>query len=90
MIARIIALKIFLALLLVGCASTHNKPSTAGAAAQHSATVVKTNVEAAKQNIKAASEAAKAAGKDNSQLNGLLDRIERKQVIIDRWLETQP
>lgn len=72
-----------------GCASTHNKPSPAGVTARQSAVVVGQHVESARQNIESASIAAKQAGQDNTQLKNLLDRIERKQVIIDRWLETQ-
>jgi len=47
-------------------------------------------MEEAKKNIEQASAAVKAAGGDNSELRALTDRMERKTIIIDRWLETQP
>jgi predicted outer membrane protein len=74
--------RLLLAVLLCGCAShpkPANVPSTVG---------VKQQIQAAQANIEAASAAVKAAGGDNSQLQSLAERMEHKQVIIDRWLET--
>ncbi len=64
------------------CAATPAKVPSVASARGH--------MEEAKKNIEQASAAVKAAGGDNSELRALTDRMERKTIIIDRWLETQP
>ena len=84
MFARLLALKIFAAILLAGCAQTH-KPANVPSSA-----VVRGNIQEAQRHIHAASAAVKAAGADNTELQSLSERMDHKAVIIDRWLETQP
>jgi hypothetical protein len=52
-----------------------------------SSAVVAQNLNEAKQKINEASAAVRAAGGNVTELNSLSDRMERKNVIITRWLE---
>jgi 4-hydroxyphenylpyruvate dioxygenase-like putative hemolysin len=73
---------------LFGCAK--NVASKSGASALRSAAAVRNDVQAAKQKIVEGAEAVKAATGDNRELHGAIDVMERKTIIIDRWLETHP
>lgn len=75
---------------LVFSACSTRTPSAAGQQAVNKAAVVRNDMEAAKSHMENVSVAIKAAGGDNSELKDLVDRMERKNVIIDRWLETHP
>jgi hypothetical protein len=80
----VIALQLILSAALTGCAVSAKPAKVPSTAA------VRTNMEAAKQNIEQAAAAVKAAGGDNTELRDLTERMERKTIIIDRWLETNP
>jgi hypothetical protein len=84
LISGLVILIVFLllGLALFGCAQIH-KPANVP-----SSSAVRGDIQTAKAHIEQASAAVKAAGGNAAALDSLSDRMERKNIIIDRWLET--
>jgi hypothetical protein len=82
MLRRLLFLKIFLAAFyFFGCAPV--KPAKAPSTA-----AVRGQMQTARQQLSAAVDSVKAASKGNEEISSLSDRMERKAVLIDRWMET--
>lgn len=88
-VTKLLTVAVACGLLLSGCAATRH-PSAAGQQAVNQAAAVRTDMEAAKSHMQNVSEAVKAAGGDNSEIKNMVERMEAKTIVIDRWLETQP
>jgi hypothetical protein len=68
--------------LLSGCAQTHKPANVPSTMAVHG------DLQAAQQHVQQAAQAVTAAGGNAKSLESMSDRMERKTIIIDRWLET--
>jgi hypothetical protein len=75
------------AIALAACAATHNKPSTAGAAAQHSVVGVRGDVTATHNAASDAQRSTAHAQALAEQQGRNLDQADRKNVLVRRWFE---
>lgn len=78
---------VLIGLALLGCAQTHNKASTAGAAAQQTAAGVRGDVVTTRNAVTNSQASTARAQVVTAKMGKNLDQAEGKNVLIRRWFE---